>query len=55
MNNLTYQSDSNGTQVQYNGANGIVEEDPDMYQILGEWNSGTTWGSYAWVGGPGAG
>ena len=55
MNNLTYQSDSGGTLVQYNGANGIVQEDPDMYQIQGQFNSGTTWGSYAWVGGPGAG
>ncbi|MCJ1327618.1 hypothetical protein MMC10_004289 [Thelotrema lepadinum] len=55
MNNLTYQSDAGGTQTAYNGANGIVQEDPDMYQIQGQWNSGTTWGSYAWVGGPGAG
>jgi hypothetical protein len=55
MNNLTYQSDTNGTLVNYNGANGIVEEDPDMYQIQGDWNSGSSWGSYAWVGGPGSG
>ena len=55
MNNLTYQSDGNGTLVDYNGANGIVQPDPDMYQIQGQWNSGTTWGSDAWVGGPGGG
>ena len=55
MSNLTYQSDTNGTQVGYNGANGIVQEDPDMYQIQGNWNSGTSMGSFAYVGGPGAG
>ena len=55
MNNLQYQSDAAGTLVDYNGSNAIVQEDPDMYQIGPNFNSGTTWGSYAWVGGPGAG
>ena len=55
MNNLQYQSDTGGTLVDYNGINGIFQEDPDMYQIQPNFNSGTTWGSYAWVGGPGSG
>ncbi|MCJ1376907.1 hypothetical protein MMC20_008152 [Loxospora ochrophaea] len=56
MNNLVYQADAAGTNmVNYDGSAGIVQEDPNMYQIEPEFNSGTSWGSYAWVGGPGAG
>lgn len=53
MRNLQFQRDAPGSMADYNGAAG--NSDPDMYQIDAHFNSGTTWGSYAWIGGPGAG
>ncbi len=53
MRNLQYQNDAAADMSDYSGQAG--NSDPDMYQIDAHFNSGTTWGSYAWLGGPGAG
>ncbi|KAI9756060.1 MAG: hypothetical protein M4579_004030 [Chaenotheca gracillima] len=56
MSNLKYQADAGATNMpDYNGSADIVQEDTDMYRIEPHFNSGSSWGSYAWVGGPGAG
>ncbi|MFL6361265.1 MAG: neprosin family prolyl endopeptidase [Nitrososphaeraceae archaeon] len=54
MRNLRYQSDTNGGMSQYN-ADTVFASDQDLYDIENHMNSGTTWNSYFWLGGPGAG
>jgi neprosin-like protein len=54
MRNLWYQSDTNGAMSQYN-ASTVFASDPDLYDIENHMNSGTTWDSYFWLGGPGVG
>ena len=55
LRNLRYQSDTNGTMVNSNGsaetdtATGSAE---DPYTIQMDMNSGSSWGSYLYVGGP---
>jgi Neprosin len=51
--NLLVQTDRNGGLADYNG-NGWAS-DPDMYDIVTQMQSGTSWGSYFWMGEPGAG
>jgi hypothetical protein len=53
LRSLRYQSNTSGSMSQYNAAT-IFASDPDMYDIESHVNSGSTWGSYAWLGGPGA-
>jgi hypothetical protein len=55
MHNLRYQSDRGGTMADYDGSSGRWASDPDMYDIETHFNSGSNWGSYVYVGGPGAG
>jgi hypothetical protein len=55
MHNLRVQIDRVGSMSGYDGLNGLFESDPDMYGIEGHFNSSTGWGSYIYVGGPGAG
>jgi hypothetical protein len=56
MHNLLVQTDRAGaTMVDYDGSGEIYESDPDMYGIEGHFKSGSNWGSYVYVGGPGAG
>jgi Neprosin len=52
--NLQYQSDANGGLTQYN-AGTVFASDPNLYDLENHMNSGSTWGSYFWLGGPGAG
>jgi hypothetical protein len=54
IHNMRYQSDRGGKMTDYDGSSGIFESDPDMYGIEEHFNSGTNWGSYFYVGGPGA-
>jgi hypothetical protein len=54
MRSLRYQSDTNGGMSQYN-ASTVFASDPDLYDLENHMNSGTTWNSYFWLGGPGAG
>ncbi|TGJ86257.1 hypothetical protein E0Z10_g2507 [Xylaria hypoxylon] len=41
--------------VDYNGQNQLVISDTARYNIVPTWSSGTNWGSYFYLGGPGAG
>jgi len=50
--NLKVQTDRVGGLSSYNGA--PWASDPDMYDLESHMNSGTDWGSYFWMGGPGA-
>lgn len=51
--NLRVQTDRNGTLADYNGT--PWASDPDMYDVESHMRSGSNWGSYFWMGGPGAG
>jgi hypothetical protein len=51
--NLLVQTDRGGGLSGYNGAGWA--SDPGMYSVVTQMNSGTNWGSYFWLGGPGAG
>ena len=53
MRSLRYQSNTNGTMSQYN-ADTVFTSDPNLYDLENHMNSGTTWNSYFWLGGPGA-
>lgn len=52
--NLLVQTDRGGTMADYDGGSGWAS-DPDMYGIETHMRSGSNWGSYFWMGGPGAG
>ena len=52
--NLRVQIDRGGNLADYDGGSGWAS-DPDMYDIDGHMRSGGSWGSYMWLGGPGAG
>jgi hypothetical protein len=54
MLSLRYQSGTNGGMSQYN-ADTVFTSDTDLYDLENHMNSGTTWDSYFWLGGPGAG
>lgn len=51
--NLRYQSGTGGTMSAYNGS--CWATDTNEYDIECHMNSGSSWGSYFWFGGPGAG
>lgn len=50
--NMVY-LDANGKEQMYGGY--TQQSDPSRYRIKPFWNSGTSWSSYVYVGGPGAG
>ncbi|MBS1517057.1 MAG: neprosin family prolyl endopeptidase [Bacteroidetes bacterium] len=52
MRNLKYQSSTGGSMSNYNGTSNA--SDPGQYDLETHMNSGSTWGSYMWLGGPGA-
>jgi hypothetical protein len=52
--NLLVQTDRAGAMADYDGGGGWAS-DPDMYGIDSHMRSGSNWGSYFWMGGPGAG
>jgi len=52
--NLLVQTDRAGSMADYDGGTGWAS-DPDMYDIETHMRSGSDWGSYFWMGGPGAG
>jgi hypothetical protein len=51
--NLKRQSNRQGTLVDYNGS--AWATDTTKYTVEDHFRSGTDWGSYMWLGGPGAG
>jgi hypothetical protein len=55
MHNLLAQTDRGGGLSNYDGSDEIYESDPDMYGIESHFNSGSSWESYVYLGGPGAG
>jgi Neprosin len=55
MHNLLAQTDRGGGLSNYDGSAEIYESDPDMYGIESHFNSRSSWGSYVYLGGPGAG
>ena len=54
MRNIHYFDQSN-TQQDYNSGGAFVISDTNRYRLDDTWNSGTDWGSYMYLGGPGAG
>jgi hypothetical protein len=54
MRSLRYQSGVGGSMSQYN-ADTTFASDPDLYDLETHMKSGSTWGSYLWLGGPGVG
>ncbi|KAI0185419.1 carboxyl-terminal proteinase [Xylaria flabelliformis] len=54
IHNILY-INTDGNYVDYNGANNLIVSDTSRYNIAPTWSSGTSWGSYFYLGGPGAG
>ncbi|KAI0478281.1 hypothetical protein F4859DRAFT_52327 [Xylaria cf. heliscus] len=54
IHNIQYINTGN-TYQDYNGQNQLIVSDTSRYNILPTWSSGTNWGSYFYLGGPGAG
>jgi hypothetical protein len=54
MHNLLVQTDPAGSISPYDGSSGLSSTDPDMYDIEQHFRSGTDWGSFVFLGGPGA-
>lgn len=52
LRNLKYQSATGGTMKDYNGTSYV--SDIGQYDLETHMNSGSSWGSYFWLGGPGA-
>ncbi|HLZ80267.1 MAG TPA: neprosin family prolyl endopeptidase, partial [Ktedonobacteraceae bacterium] len=55
MHNLLVQTNRVGQMSKYDGSSGLFKSDPDMYDIEAHFNSESSWGSYVYLGGPGAG
>ncbi|OAA51787.1 carboxyl-terminal proteinase [Metarhizium rileyi] len=39
----------------YDGSRAVIVSDPNRYRLTATWKSGSEWGSYFYIGGPGAG
>jgi Neprosin len=52
QNNLRVQVDRDGNMAVFNGSQ--QADEPRLYDIESHMDSGTSWGSYFWAGGPGA-
>ncbi|CAI6336915.1 unnamed protein product [Periconia digitata] len=52
--NMVYTDTSNVDRT-YDGSRGIIISDANRYRMTASWNSGSNWGSYFYLGGPGAG
>ncbi|KAI0393481.1 hypothetical protein F5Y17DRAFT_306164 [Xylariaceae sp. FL0594] len=55
LHNIYYIDQGSNNYVDYNGDNQLVVSDTSRYNLIKSWNSGTSWGSYFYLGGPGAG
>jgi hypothetical protein len=55
MHNLLYQRDRAGDMAAFDGSLERLVTDPDMYSIDAHFKGDPAWGSYVYVGGPGAG
>ncbi|KAI1345559.1 hypothetical protein F5Y01DRAFT_53042 [Xylaria sp. FL0043] len=54
IHNIVY-VDYNNNYVDYNGQAQLVISDTSRYNMIPTWSSGSSWGSYFYLGGPGAG
>lgn len=54
IHNIAY-LDTNGNSQAYDGSGGVVVSDSSRYSLQTAFNSGSSWGSYMYLGGPGAG
>jgi len=54
VHNIAY-TDTSGTSHNYDGSSQIIVSDSSRYRMNTNFNSGGTWGSYFYLGGPGAG
>lgn len=52
--NMVY-TDTSGADKKYDGSRGIVVSDTNRYQLSADWQGTSSWGSYMYLGGPGAG
>jgi hypothetical protein len=55
MHNLRYQADRRGAMADVDGSSEVWARDPDLYDVETHFVSGSSWGSYCLLGGPGAG
>jgi len=55
LHNIYYIDQNSNNYVDYNGDNQLVISDTGRYNLNKNWNSGSSWGSYFYLGGPGAG
>jgi hypothetical protein len=56
MHNLAYSPDETGLRAYwFDGSADTRATDPDYYRIVPHYTIDTTWGSFVWLGGPGAG
>lgn len=55
MHNLLVQTSRTGAISNYDGSAELFRSDPDMYDIEDHFKSDGSWGSYVYLGGPGAG
>ncbi|KAF2642946.1 DUF239-domain-containing protein [Massarina eburnea CBS 473.64] len=52
--NMVY-TDTSGADKAYDGSKSVIVSDTNRYRLSPSWNSGSSWGSYFYLGGPGAG
>lgn len=52
--NMVY-TDLGGADQKYDGSRGIVISDTNRYRMVADFQSQSNWGSYMYLGGPGAG
>ncbi|KAI1812762.1 hypothetical protein GGS20DRAFT_587188 [Poronia punctata] len=55
LHNIYYIPSDSDAYVDYNGDNQLVISDTSRYDLDKHWSSGESWGSYFYLGGPGAG
>jgi Neprosin len=55
MHNMRVQTWRDGAMADFDGSQGLFTTDPQLYDIDPHFNSGSNWGSYIYVGGPGSG
>ena len=55
LHNIYYIDSKTGSYINYDGSKGLIVSDAARYQIAPSYNSGTSWGSFFYLGGPGAG
>jgi hypothetical protein len=55
IHNMRVQTRRDGAMAAFDGSNGLFTTDPNLYDLDPHINSGSNWGSYFFVGGPGSG